>query len=47
MAKLYSEQSKKEIKLNPKDETISFILNYAKSLSVIKYKDVTFESHKN
>lgn len=44
MAKLYSENPKKDKKLNPKDETISFILNYSKALSVINYKNLEFEA---
>jgi len=44
MAKIYSENSKKNIKMIPKDETISFILNYSKALSVIDYKKMKFEA---
>lgn len=33
--------------MNPKDETISFILNYSKALSVIKYKNMKFEALQN
>ncbi len=47
MAKLYSKQPKKNIDLNPKDETISFILNYSKALSVINYKEMKFEALQN
>jgi len=43
MAKLYSETPKIE-NLNPKDETVSFILNYSKALSVINYKNMEFEA---
>ncbi|WP_181256220.1 hypothetical protein [Aurantibacter aestuarii] len=43
MAKLYSKNPKSE-KLNPKDETISFILNYSKALKVTTYKNITFEA---
>ncbi|MBQ0768136.1 MAG: hypothetical protein KBT58_02520 [Bizionia sp.] len=47
MAKLYSRKNKTEIKMNPKDETISFILSYSKALSVIKYKNMKFEALQN
>ncbi|MBB3122869.1 hypothetical protein FHS04_000357 [Mesoflavibacter sabulilitoris] len=47
MAKLYSKKPKSDFKLNPKDETISFILNYSKALSVINYKSMKFESLQN
>ena len=47
MAKLYSKKPKTEIKLNPKDETVSFILNYSKALSVINYKNLEFEALQN
>jgi hypothetical protein len=43
MAKLYSKNPKSE-KLNPKDETISFILNYSKALKVVSYKNIKFET---
>ncbi|MGR7814173.1 hypothetical protein [Lacinutrix undariae] len=43
MAKLYS---KKIIKnnLNPKEETVNFLLNYSKALSVVNYKQLQFET---
>ena len=44
MAKIYSENSKTNKKMIPKDETISFILNYSKALSVISYKKMKFEA---
>ena len=47
MAKLYSNKPKSDFKLNPKDETISFILNYSKALSVINYKSTTPDNFKN
>ncbi len=43
MDKIYSRNSKNNNKLNPKDETIGFILNYSKALSVISYKKLKFE----
>ena len=47
MAKLYSKKPKTDLKLNPKDETVSFILNYSKALRVINYKSMKFESLQN
>ena len=45
MAKLYSECTppKKE-NLNPKKETIDFLLNYSKALSVIHCNKLKFEA---
>lgn len=42
MAKLYSEKKLK--KMNPKKETINFLLNYSKALRVSTYKKIQFES---
>lgn len=52
MAKIYSEHSntppkKQNFKIEPKAETISFILNYSKALSVINYKNLKFEALQN
>jgi len=45
MAKLYSEQQKhRSSKLVPKEETINFLLNYSKALSVIKYNRLSFNT---
>ncbi len=45
MAKLYSELSSSEMKnLKPKKETIEFLLNYSKALSVINYKTLKFDT---
>jgi len=44
MAKIYSQQIPKKINLQPKDETISFLLNYSKALSVINYNKLKFEA---
>jgi len=44
MAKIYSRNSKNDNKLNPKGETIRFLLNYSKALRVINYKTMKFES---
>ena len=45
MAKLYSENSIKNLnELEPRKETVSFILNYSKALSVIKCNKMKFEA---
>ncbi|WP_400078545.1 hypothetical protein [Winogradskyella sp. R77965] len=44
MAKIYSNASPKKDNLKPKDETISFLLNYSKALSVINYNKLKFEA---
>ena len=44
MANLYSQQQKQQSsKLVPKEETIEFLLNYSKALSVIKYNKLRFD----
>jgi len=43
MAKLYSTPKKIE-NLNPKEETINFLLNYSKALSVINCNKMKFEA---
>ena len=44
MAKIYSEKNPKNVNLNPKVETISFLLNYSKALRVIDYNKMKFEA---
>ncbi len=44
MAKIYSSASPKNYNLKPKDETISFLLEYSKALSVINYNKLKFEA---
>ncbi|MGM5471195.1 hypothetical protein ACS386_13025 [Flavobacteriaceae bacterium LMO-SS05] len=44
MAKLYSETHKKIETLNPKEETINFLLSYSKALSVINCNKMKFEA---
>lgn len=44
MAKIYSHASPKNNNLMPKDETIRFLLNYSKALSVIEYNKMKFEA---
>lgn len=43
MAKIYSKKSLVINKMKPRKETISFLLNYSKALSVIKVNDKSFE----
>ncbi len=47
MGKLYFKKSSKEEKnhhLQPKKETVDFLLNYSKALSVIEYRKLKFET---
>lgn len=45
MAKLYSKKhSETNINLGPKDETVKFLLNYSKALSVLKCNNLKFET---
>ncbi|AIN49915.1 hypothetical protein MED134_15422 [Dokdonia sp. MED134] len=47
MAKLYSKPSsgnKKTTPYEPKQETVDYLLNYSKALSVIHYKSMKFEA---
>ena len=45
MAKIYSENSIKNIEnLEPREETVNFLLNYSKALSVISYNKLRFEA---
>jgi hypothetical protein len=44
MEKIYSNATPKKNNLTPKDETISFLLNYSKALSVINYNKLKFEA---
>jgi hypothetical protein len=46
MAKLYTERFFKE-KLEPKSETISFLLNYSKSIKVVKVEKESLMFHLN
>lgn len=45
MGKIYFKKSSKEEKFNhqPSKETIQFLLNYSKALSVIEYQKMKFE----
>ncbi len=45
MAKLYSERPKQTLNLRePKEETVNFLLNYSKALSVINCNKMKFEA---
>ena len=47
MGKLYFKNSSKEDKIyhsQPKKETIEFLLNYSKALSVFEYRKMKFEA---
>ncbi len=44
MAKFYSYDSSKTFVAFPKKETIRFLLDYSKALSVIKYNKLQFET---
>ena len=44
MAKLYSKCPQKNDNLNPKEETVNFLLNYSKALSVIDCNKMKFEA---
>jgi len=43
MAKLYIKSPQGVDNQNPSEETVKFLLNYSKALSVIKHKEKTFE----
>ncbi len=48
MAKLYSEKTPQiNSDLNPKEETVDFLLNYSKALSVIHCNNLKFEALQN
>ena len=44
MAKLYSKKPQTHLALVPKEETIKFLLDYSKALSVIQYNKLKFDS---
>ena len=48
MAQLYNESIPERVTpLGPKDDTVKFLLNFSKALSVIKIKSMTFETLNN
>ena len=44
MAKLYSKKILHSETLKPKEETVNFLLNYSKALSVIKCNELKFDA---
>lgn len=44
MAKLYTKKKTQLETLQPKEETVNFLLNYSKALSVIECNGLKFES---
>ena len=44
MAKIYTKNFEELKNMSPKRETIQFLLNYSKALSVINYKRMKFET---
>ncbi len=47
MAKIYTQVFKSNKGLNPKQETINFLLNYSKSLEIKKSRNFEIEINKN
>lgn len=47
MGKLYTKKKLATPKMLPKKETIRFLLNYSKALSIIKVGNLSFESIAN
>ena len=47
MAKLYSQKKVEASKMEPKPETISFLLNYSKALTVVKAGRITIDIIRN
>jgi hypothetical protein len=43
MAKLYTNKKLATQKMLPKKETVSFLLNYSKALSLVKVRELNFE----
>lgn len=43
MAKIYSKKTVANSKMKPQKETISFLLNYSKALSIIQVEKQSFE----
>jgi len=44
MAKLYTKKKQHLETLKPKEETVNFLLNYSKALSVINCNELKFET---
>lgn len=43
MAKLYTKQAVATLKMVPKNETVNFLLNYSKALSILKIGNQNIE----
>jgi hypothetical protein len=43
MAKIYSTKILVSTKMKPKKETVSFLLNYSKALSILKLNNLSIE----
>ncbi|CAM4112298.1 hypothetical protein [Flavobacterium weaverense] len=43
MAKIYSKKSLVSQTMKPSEETLSFLLNYSKALSIVRIKNVDIE----
>ncbi len=44
MAELYTKNFIESNDLEPKEETVNFLLNYSKALNVVKYNKIEFET---
>ena len=44
MAKLYTKKKQHLETLQPKEETVNFLLNYSQALTIIKYNELKFEA---
>ena len=47
MQKNYSKKNLLSLRLQPKSETINFLINYSKSLSIIKLSSINIEINLN
>jgi len=47
MENIYAENPDKCKLVKAKPETIQFLLNYSKSLTIVKYEGITFEGNLN
>ena len=47
MAKIYSKKIVTTVKMKPKKETVSFLLNYSKALTIFKAGNIVVETIAN
>lgn len=47
MAKIYSEKKLAATEMTPRKETVDFLLNYSKALTIVKAGKITFETIAN